>query len=733
MPDLHIRFLVTLLLAMAVPAGFAQTPAELRELSRAYQESGSAEDRDKLERFAKAAPPTLEGLALLALAVGDRAAEQWDSAARQLHKANEAGGGELQDYVDYYRAHSLSRAERHEDAAWVLRSFEKEHPVSRLVPHANRLRAESLIRANALPQARQLLEDKSKAFSEPVRLYLLGRVLEESGNLQDAIETYRRAYYFWPFSDQADVSEARLDGLRKRLGSRYPDAPAQWRLARGDALFKGRSYTKAASEYARAWPGVNGDEQQRAKVRLGAAQYRALQTTAADQWLRTIEVSDPELQAERLYFLGECARRKGRIRDFQSRAEELASQHPNSPWTEEAFFSLGNYYLIQNDEATSRQWYERAARTFPRGQYAEKAHWKVCWRAYLDGDPRARDLFEEHATLYPGSGQSSAAMYWLARLHERAGDEATAQGLYAAIQQHFPNYYYSFLASQRSAVAAGAADPLVQRIAAKLPAHRQLADAPGAKHAALIDRGRLLFDIGLDEDARRELYEGDYRKADGHWVGLELARQAAARDDHFQGMRYMKRFGFGYLRIPVDEQSREFWERLYPLPFEDRLRARAEPHELDPYLVAGLIRQESEFNPRAVSRAGARGLMQVMPATGASLARRLGISRFSTGRLFEPDISLRFGTYHLKEVIDQFDGDLELALAAYNAGATRAKTWITWEEFPEPAAFVETIPFTETRGYVQAVLRNRETYRKIYSGASVRTTTPSRDRIAGGE
>ena len=712
----------------------AQTPPpELRSLSVAYQKSGSPADRAKLAQLAERASGRMQGMARLALAVGDRQAGKWDEAARELHKASELGSP-LDDYVDYYRAHSLAKAERHEDAAWVLRSFQKQHATSRLVRDANRLRAESLIRGNHLPQARILLEDKEASFSEPVRLYLLGRVLEETGDPHGAIRSYRRAYYYWPFSDQAEGAEKRLDGLRVKLGKQYPEAPADWRLARADALFNGNSYTKAATEYSRAWAGVSGADQQRAKVRLGAAQYRALQTSAADQWLRSVTVSDPELQAERLYYLGECARRKNDIRTFLQRAEELASKHPKSPWTEEAFFSLGNHYLIQNDEATSRQWYERAARSFPQGQYAERAHWKVCWRAFLDGEPRARALFEEHTRLYPGSEQASAAMYWLARILERSGDEQAAQGLFRAITERFPHYYYASLAEQRlKPTLAGAVAGLVREIVSKLAPHRELNDTPGSKHANLLGRGRLLFDLGLDDDARRELYEGDYRQADCHLIGLELARQAAERGDHFQGMRYMKRFGFGYLRIPVDKQSREFWERLYPLPFEDKLRARSESYALDPYLVAGLIRQESEFNPQAVSRAGALGLMQVMPATGQELARRLGVGGFSKARLFEPDLSLRFGTYHLKEVINQFNGDLEIALAAYNAGATRAKTWISWRDFPEPAAFVETIPFTETRGYVQAVLRNRETYRKIYDGSTARTTTPSRDRIQGGE
>ncbi|MBI1357913.1 MAG: transglycosylase SLT domain-containing protein [Acidobacteria bacterium] len=710
------------------------TPPELRVLSAAYQKSGSAADREKLERLAEKASAADRRLILLALASGDRAAEKWAEAAHELHKASESAGP-LGDYVDYLRAHSLARAERHEDAAWVLRSFQKDHAGSRLIRDANRLRAESLIRANGLPQAQALLEDQQAPFSEPVRFYLLGRVQEERGFLPEAVQTYRRAYYFYPFSDQADASEQRLDLLRVKLGTRYPDPPAKWRLARADALYTGGDYARAASEYARAWPGLDGVDQQRAKVRLGAADYRRVHTTAAHDWLSGVRVTDPELAAERLYYLGECARRLKRTSEFLSRAEELSQKHSKSPWTEEAFFSLGNFYLLEKDEQTSRKWYERAAKSFPKGQYSDRAHWKVCWRAFLDGDPRVRDLFEEHARLYPSSGQASAAMYWLARLIERDGDASTAQGLYRSISERYPQYYYAWLAEQR--LQPGAA-PQLTGLAADLdkaaPPYRKLLDSPSAANAQLIERGRLLFEIGLDDDARRELSSGDYRSADAHWIGLELARQSAANGDHFQGMRYMKRYGFGYLRMPMSAQSREFWERLYPLPFEDSLRQRAQPHGLDPYLVAGLIRQESEFNPRAVSRAGARGLMQLMPSTGKALARELGVSGFSTGKLFEPDVSLRFGTYHLKQVIDKFQGELELALAAYNAGASRAEDWITWAEFPEPAAFVETIPFTETRGYVQAVLRNRETYRKIYDGAAaMRSTTPSREQIAGGE
>ena len=247
-----------------------------------------------------------------------------------------------------------------------------------------------------------------------------------------------------------------------------------------------------------------------------------------------------------------------------------------------------------------------------------------------------------------------------------------------------------------------------------IPGPRSTADEPSRQSLLLLERGRLLHDLGLDDLAERELRSGDYRRSDSYWIGLELAKQTSEQGRHHQGLRYMKRYGFGYLRQPLDAMPREYWERLFPLPYSRQLRARAKPHQLDPYLVAGLIRQESEFNAGAKSRAGALGLMQILPSTGRGLARRLGIKSFATRQLYNPDLSLRLGTLHFRSVLKRFDGQLEYSLAAYNAGEHRVEKWMTWGDFSEPEVFVETIPFTETRGYVQAVLRNADVYRRLY-------------------
>ena len=152
------------------------------------------------------------------------------------------------------------------------------------------------------------------------------------------------------------------------------------------------------------------------------------------------------------------------------------------------------------------------------------------------------------------------------------------------------------------------------------------------------------------------------------------------------------------------------------MPYRTDLERYSKQNGLDPFLLAALIRQESEFNPKAVSRSNARGLTQILPTTGRELSRRLKVRPYNTARLFQPVVNLQLGTFYLKSIVDSLGGRLEAALAAYNAGPSRAHAWLSWGEFREPAEFIETVPFTETRNYIQTVLRNADTYRRIYAG-----------------
>ena len=172
-----------------------------------------------------------------------------------------------------------------------------------------------------------------------------------------------------------------------------------------------------------------------------------------------------------------------------------------------------------------------------------------------------------------------------------------------------------------------------------------------------------------------------------------------------------------YLSLAFDAAPARFWQLLFPLPFRPALDDFAKQRDLDPFMVAGLIRQESEFNPTVRSHANAYGLTQIVPATGRQLARMNGIHTFTTGMLLQPETNIKLGTTYLRMLLDEWGGKWEETLASYNAGKSRVVNWVTWGQFREPAEFVESIPFTETHEYVQAVIRNAAIYREVYGKA----------------
>ncbi|MCL4401452.1 MAG: lytic transglycosylase domain-containing protein [Acidobacteria bacterium] len=287
------------------------------------------------------------------------------------------------------------------------------------------------------------------------------------------------------------------------------------------------------------------------------------------------------------------------------------------------------------------------------------------------------------------------------------------------------NYYYGTLARERmsqpqliSAVASAKESEFLNGIAFP-PRGNTTALRPTSSTTARIERARLLRQAGLADLADSELRFGAGTDGQPQLLAIELAHSGTSA---FQRLRLMKSVHMDYLAMNVDEVDRRFWEYLFPLPYEGDLVRNARAQGLDPFAVAALVRQESEFNPQALSPARAYGLTQVRPSTGRQLARHFGVRRFSNRMLFQPSTNLKLGTYYIRSLLDNWGGKWELTLASYNAGPGRAKEWVTWHQYREPAEFVETIPFTETREYVQAVLRNAALYRQIYQDRRLRAT-----------
>jgi soluble lytic murein transglycosylase len=196
----------------------------------------------------------------------------------------------------------------------------------------------------------------------------------------------------------------------------------------------------------------------------------------------------------------------------------------------------------------------------------------------------------------------------------------------------------------------------------------------------------------------------------------QLAKFAYNHGAPDEALRYIKLFAPGYLYMPLDQAPLDFWRLAFPFPFRGAIEEYSRQQGLDPFLVAALIRQESEFNTHAISPMKAYGLMQVLPSTGRSLARHFGSRRFSASELLTANRNIQLGTYFFRTLLDSSGNEPEIALASYDAGPGRTAVWRTWGPFHEPAEFTEVVPFHETRGYIQIVLRNADMYRRLYAG-----------------
>jgi soluble lytic murein transglycosylase len=573
--------------------------------------------------------------------------------------------------------------------------------------------------ANAL----KVLQSDYKILPQPDGDFALGLAYEALGEQPQAALSYERVFYDSPNTDLAAQSWTAMERLRTALGKDFPIAPASQQLDRCEKWLAAKQYTKARQEYSTLAESLMGAEKDDARVGIGASDYLAGNSTAALRYLKALHVTRPEAEAERLYYLTEAARKSDDDQEMMDAVKKLGEHYPESPWRLKALIAAGNRYLLTNDREQYIPLFKAAADTFPSDSIAAYSHWKIAWDAYLAGSADRVILLREQAEKYANDSRAGTALYFLGRIAESDGKYAEARAYYDRLSSQYPHYFYGVLARERVSekVVADAApngDVAMWLDNVDWPMHRDLsATEPNTATARRIERARLLLGAGLPDVAEAELRFGAATENEQpQLLAMELAQSA---ESPFRALRIMKSFSGDYLSLPLDMAPAKFWQMLFPLPYKDEVFVNARARGLDPWDVAALIRQESEFNPEAKSRANAYGLMQLRPATGRMLGRQQGMPSVPTSLLLNPGVSIKLGTEYLRQQLERWDGNLFRTLAAYNAGPGRVHQWLMWSDYREPAEFVESIPFTETREYIQAVLRNADIYRELYGNGNV--------------
>jgi len=633
----------------------------------------------------------------------------------------------LADYAAWFLASAQFDAQQYAAVEKSLEPVWKQAPPSPLVGRAVILAASAFGENGQTKQAVDILRAHYAALAQPQGDLAMANAFEAAGDRVSAAVYFQRVYYGFPVSAEAAQAETEMTKLRADLGSSYPPAMPDAMLGRAFKLLNAGASARAKKELESILGDLGGAERDLARVRIGVADYNLKQTLAAQKYFESLEVSSPEPDAERLSYLVLCARRLKNHEQIHVELDKLARLYPQSKWRLDALVADANTHLIENSLDAYEPQYRACYEAFPQDPQAAACHWKVVWGHYLRRRPDAAEMLRAHVRMFPASEDTAAALYFLGRLAESSKDTGAARSYYDEIAREYPNYYYTVLARDRLKQITAAPSPAVNEflrgVAFPVRSHK-LNFTPGVTAQARLERSRLLAQAGLDDWSEFELRFAAQTEDQPQVMAMELATLAARRGSTEQAIGFIKRYVSSYLMLPLDSAPVDFWKLAFPLPYRAELERFSKQNGVDPFLVAALIRQESVFNPNAVSPANARGLTQILPSTGRELSRRLKLKSYSTARLFQPAVSLQFGSYYFKMLADSVGGRFEAALAAYNAGLSRARAWSSWGEFREPAEFVETVPFSETRTYIQTVLRNADVYRRLYG------ESPSTSRAA---
>lgn len=596
----------------------------------------------------------------------------------------------LAPYASFYAASAALQDGHLDDAAVRLEHLLSSAPPPPLFRRGRMLYADTLIQLGRHDSAEAVL---LRVLAEPTddvsfarAWWLLGQATEGQKKIPQAARAYRMAW--WSVPEAADA-DAALAHLRVLQNDRAVEPSAESRLQRARRLMAAGEFAAAEGEFTAALhEPLAPDAASDAWYYLGRIRLGSTKAVYAFEQATTMGSDVPR----GLFWQGRALASVGRAGAAQERWARVARDFAGSAWAPFALLSLAGMADVHGDLPAAIRWMRELAERYPQTGPADEARWRVGWFAYRAGRyAEAEREFLDAARRFPSAWRAPACLYWAAKARMRLGKNS--QELLEAVAQRFPLTYYG------------------QR--AREVAHLSAPEVPPAPTAIRPREDRVLS--GLEELAALGFYE------DAADLAEELAR-TSPDDALAQTAAWLHARAGEHRRSVVAiapalrsvliggaRGDRELWSLAYPQAYWPAVRDAAETAGIDPYLVLAVMREESTFDPRAVSPAGAVGLLQLMPTTASVVAR----AAMRPVDLMDPQTNILTGTQFLGGQLRSFRGDVVLALAAYNAGPFAARR-IARRPRTDPDVFLESIAIAETRFYVQHVLQTYGIYRWLY-------------------
>ena len=621
----------------------------------------------------------------------------------------------IADHALWLRGLALQQAGDHAGAIVAFSQLANDFPDSIRVTDARLKWAESATQSGrALTVPSWLANLSSAGNAEANRL--TAEAYESQGNQAEAIRYYRRAYFFGAGTDSAKTAEAKLVSLAQPLVA----GSAEELIARGDRLLAARDFAGASKAYADLGSGFPNAVTPAVRLRHLTALAGAKKALEAETVFNAIPSTAKEKE-EAYYQMTLAYARARQWPQARTTAEGMRTKFPTGRLTAKAWIDAGAAARDAKSGVEAQAFFRAAVVNFPNAVEVAGAQFDMAWQEHERGNFAVSSrMLTEHLARYAERDTTNRGKsgYWAARDSERAGKTAEACALYEGVIHRYSANWYGYLAQQRLAAmscpAGAKVDPLVTKAVAALKTITVAKETSTPTDIARIEKSDELSAIALFDWANEELEEARRSAQNSPKVSLGYARFYRLKGDNTNALLALAKSYPDYSQMFPEEMGREEWQIFYPLSNWNEIKYWATQRNLDKYQVAGLIRQESVFDPRARSHARAYGLMQLLVPTAQTMARKYvaKTSMVTSDTLYQPALNIELGTAYMRDQFDKF-GRIEYVAVAYNAGPGRVPQWRA--SLPiEIDEFVEAIPFRETRGYVQGVIRNTAQYRRLY-------------------
>lgn len=625
----------------------------------------------------------------------------------------------IADHALWLRGQALQKAENHTEAMKVFENLLRDFPDSIRARDAKLAWANSAIAGGRAVDVPPFLADLNEK-NDGDALLATAKAFETQNSQTEAIKFYRKTYFFAAASPAAKEAETKLISLAQSLAPQSGEE----QVALMDKLLSLKQYREASNAYddlATKFP-TSGLFAPAVKLRKLTAVINA--GLNGRIMLDLIPESSKEYKEGFRQVVMGYAKTK-QWPQARSTTDEMRQKFPTDSLTAKTFIDAGLAARDAKNKTEESYFLNTAVAAFPNAVEVAQAQFETAWMQHDNKNfALSSSMFIEHLARYADKDTTNRgkAGYWAARDSERAGKLNEACALYDAVIYRYSANWYGYLASGRVALmktqgqcgAANALNPTVAKAVANLKTVTVAAETATETELARAEKNDELSTVGLFDWAIDELAEAKKTAANSPKINLALAKHYRLKGDNVNALLALAKSYPDYAQMFPEEMGRDEWDIFYPLANWAEIKYWAGERQLDPFQVAGLIRQESVFNPQARSHANAYGLMQLLVPTAQTMAKKYvsKTAMVTSDSLYQPPLNIELGTAYMKDQFAKF-GRIEYVAVAYNAGPGRVGPWRS--TLPaEIDEFVEAIPFKETKGYVQGVIRNSAQYRRLY-------------------